>query len=504
MKKGVVIVLALMFMFSLTFVSAAVDLNDDGRISFGEWLRTVFKSTGNAITGFSIDDGGNSDSKDSSKDEPRDEPKEESKEDSKDDPSGIDEESDEQQIDSEIKQDSGDSDSSGSSSSGSDKDESRDSDDEEKEDSSDSDGKDDESKTESGDSDEEKSEERFTIIDEQGREVEVKIKTSIDDDGEIETKETRTFIDENGNEVKITIETEMYKGESKTETKRKITSPDGTEITFKTKTEIEDGETKTKTSVEINGASFETKLSVSTKVEDGETKVVVKLSTGVDQVITTTPDEAALLALEEFRSTNNFNLELTEFSEGNEVKAVFKATAVEQGKFLGLFNTQINLETLIDTQTGEIIQTERPWWAFLIVGADEANVCHATDAGHVVTTNVLITEVKDHLAHGDSVGECVVECGDGIIVEGIEACDDGNVLNGDGCNSLCQIEVAENSTIIENITLENNTIENNTFENITLENNTFENSTIKNVTLENNTFENNTIENNTLENITAP
>lgn len=38
-----------------------------------------------------------------------------------------------------------------------------------------------------------------------------------------------------------------------------------------------------------------------------------------------------------------------------------------------------------------------------------------------------------------SSGEFCAICGDGI-VEGTEACDDGNVVDGDGCNATCEIE----------------------------------------------------------------
>jgi cysteine-rich repeat protein len=36
---------------------------------------------------------------------------------------------------------------------------------------------------------------------------------------------------------------------------------------------------------------------------------------------------------------------------------------------------------------------------------------------------------------------CVVVCGDGYIVPNLETCDDGNNINGDGCDSTCQIEM---------------------------------------------------------------
>ena len=107
---------------------------------------------------------------------------------------------------------------------------------------------------------------------------------------------------------------------------------------------------------------------------------------------------------------------------------------------MGLFNTNVDLETLIDTETGEVIETNRPWWAFLVVGSDDATICHLEDETHSKTANILISEVKEHLSHGDSVGECVAVCGDGIIQEDSEQCDDGNILDGDECDSLCQVQ----------------------------------------------------------------
>ena len=289
---------------------------------------------------------------------------------------------------------------------------------------------------------------------------------------------------------------EIEDGEEETEVKKKITTPDGIEITFKTKTEIEHGKEVVKQSIEIEGAEVTTKLAVKEKFEDNKTKLKAKLSTGAEQDIIVLPDEALQIALNELQSTHGFVFEIAETVVDGQLEAVFKAKATMPGKLLGIFNTEIDLETLIDTQTGEIIQTRRPWWAFLIVGADEATVCHVSSEEKRVTRNVLITEVKLHLEHGDGIGECVVECNDGIIAEGVElceigdtqactttkeykgteacnstcggfescvstefcgdsivngpeACDDGNIIIGDGCDGFCQIEIEEtlNSTL---------------------------------------------------------
>lgn len=37
--------------------------------------------------------------------------------------------------------------------------------------------------------------------------------------------------------------------------------------------------------------------------------------------------------------------------------------------------------------------------------------------------------------------KCTITCGDGIVVAGLEECDDGNVQAGDGCSPLCKVEV---------------------------------------------------------------
>ena len=35
------------------------------------------------------------------------------------------------------------------------------------------------------------------------------------------------------------------------------------------------------------------------------------------------------------------------------------------------------------------------------------------------------------------------QCGDGVLHAGVEACDDGNTVDGDGCNATCQLEPGE-------------------------------------------------------------
>jgi len=341
---------------------------------------------------------------------------------------------------------------------------------------------------------EEKSDERTTIIDDQGREVEVRTKTKTKGD-RTETEERQTFVDENGNKIEIRTKTVMKDGKEEVVVKRKVESPDGTEITLKTKTEVREGRERVTNTIEVKGVEVTTELSVREENRADRAIVKAKLSTGAEQDIIVLPDEVILTAFEELQATDNFVFELNEVVDGDTRKAAFSAKASKPGKLLGVFNTQVDLETLIDTVTGEIIKTERPWWAFLVVEADDAVVCHVIGANKVKTLDVAIPAVKSHLEHGDNVGKCSAFCGDSILVEGVEscevddtqacttaegysgtatcdltctgfdtcvsaefcgdsvvngneACDDGDVIAGDGCDASCQIEVPVGSSTV--------------------------------------------------------
>lgn len=48
--------------------------------------------------------------------------------------------------------------------------------------------------------------------------------------------------------------------------------------------------------------------------------------------------------------------------------------------------------------------------------------------------------------------QCTSICGDGLTAAGMEACDDGNNNNGDGCSSSCALEPFFNCTTLANLT----------------------------------------------------
>jgi len=266
------------------------------------------------------------------------------------------------------------------------------------------------------------------------------------DDDKLKT-ETRTTIIEDGREIEIRTKTEIKDGLTETEERRIFTDENGNEITIRTKSEIGKGISVSKTTyyLKVKGVEVKTKLSLRTRIVNDKTRIKVKLSTGAEKDLFILPDKALLTALEELKATDNFEFEIIEESiEGEGRKAVFTAKARKSGRILGIFRKQVELETFIDIETGEIIKTNKPWWAFSVLKSNKMNICHVTseDKNERFTINIAISAVKSHLDHGDDAGDCLAICGDGIIVVGkdnveIETCDDGNLIGGDGCSSSC-------------------------------------------------------------------
>lgn len=79
------------------------------------------------------------------------------------------------------------------------------------------------------------------------------------------------------------------------------------------------------------------------------------------------PETASQTAIDRLGELN-FSIELKEVGAGNETKLIYEARAKKQGRFLGLFKITGEVQVQIDADTGEIISTKKPWWAFLASG----------------------------------------------------------------------------------------------------------------------------------------
>ncbi len=216
-------------------------------------------------------------------------------------------------------------------------------------------------------------EEKSKFIDEKGHEIEIKIKTQtkIREDGTSIREEERIFKDKSGNEVKAKIRIEIRAdGALITDEDREFVNNDGNLVKIRIKIESKDGSIKIKRVVEVEGAEIESDLEIAEEFEDDEIKLKANLSNGNKQDIKIMPDRASEIALEKLR-IKNFTIELKEVGKDDDLKAVYVAEGNEGGKFLGIFKVKLKLEAQIDSETGEVINFDRPWWAFLVASIAE-------------------------------------------------------------------------------------------------------------------------------------
>ena len=121
-----------------------------------------------------------------------------------------------------------------------------------------------------------------------------------------------------------------------------------------------------------------------------EYKCRKELSNGRNAEIKVTPETASEKAIERLEKIE-FNTELKEVGEGNEVKLVYEFTGKKNGKFFGIFKIQVRVRVQIDAETNDVVKEIRPWWSFLVSGLNEKG-----------------SEIKEEKGSGE---EIVVDCG---------------------------------------------------------------------------------------------
>ncbi|PJE81337.1 hypothetical protein COU58_03045 [Candidatus Pacearchaeota archaeon CG10_big_fil_rev_8_21_14_0_10_32_42] len=125
------------------------------------------------------------------------------------------------------------------------------------------------------------------------------------------------------------------------------------------------------------------------KLSSGEIKVETELpievegnniratqSNGVQSEIKIMPDAASEIALNRLRlrvcsEENNCTIELKEVGKKEQAQIVYELKIQKESKILGLFKKQMKVSVQVNAKTGEIVGTEKPWWAFLASEKDE-------------------------------------------------------------------------------------------------------------------------------------
>ena len=87
------------------------------------------------------------------------------------------------------------------------------------------------------------------------------------------------------------------------------------------------------------------------------------------------PDTASETAIQALKlnictEENNCQIELKEVGQGEQIQAAYEIKAQKQVKILGIFQTQMQVQTQVNAENGELIKTEKPWWAFLVTESE--------------------------------------------------------------------------------------------------------------------------------------
>jgi opacity protein-like surface antigen len=122
--------------------------------------------------------------------------------------------------------------------------------------------------------------------------------------------------------------------------------------------------------LKVGNAEARSSLEINQEQDQNKTKLNTQLSNGKNAEIKVMPDTASERAIERLQlkvcnSDNNCSIELKEVGSGEQVKVAYEVQAQKDARFLGLFKTKMNVQAQIDAETGEVIQSKKPWWAFL-------------------------------------------------------------------------------------------------------------------------------------------
>ncbi|HEA46517.1 MAG TPA: hypothetical protein ENH99_01925 [Candidatus Pacearchaeota archaeon] len=181
------------------------------------------------------------------------------------------------------------------------------------------------------------------------------------------------FVAADGSIVKIERKVEVENGKVKIKVKRKITYLNGTVVEKIIIIEREGNETRMRAKLKVEGVDgleVETELEIEDEFEGNETDLKAVMSNGRKALIKIMPDAASDIAIERLKALNFTKIELKEVRHRNEIKVAYKFEAKKEGKFLGIFKLKLKMSSLVDPETGEVLDTTKPWWAFLVSGED--------------------------------------------------------------------------------------------------------------------------------------
>lgn len=125
---------------------------------------------------------------------------------------------------------------------------------------------------------------------------------------------------------------------------------------------------------ETNGVMADADFELIQDIDKNKTRLRAKLSNGRNAEIKVMPDRASKTALERLRMkvcAENCTIELKEVGQGNQTRLSYELKAQRKSRLFGMFPAKMNVTAEVDAETGELIRSRKPWWAFLAAEPEE-------------------------------------------------------------------------------------------------------------------------------------
>lgn len=140
------------------------------------------------------------------------------------------------------------------------------------------------------------------------------------------------------------------------------------EIEKQDRVQIEVQQTDGVRTVRIKNPGQEKEITINTELNFGENGSEISIITSNQErkELKILPEQALERARNQLETKQINKIELKEQVRNNIPAVVYHIEANKTGRFLGIFKFAMKVETEIDAETGEVIQTSKPWWAFLV------------------------------------------------------------------------------------------------------------------------------------------
>ncbi|MBD3309810.1 hypothetical protein GF351_01175 [Candidatus Woesearchaeota archaeon] len=122
--------------------------------------------------------------------------------------------------------------------------------------------------------------------------------------------------------------------------------------------------------IRVQNVTAHTAQEVLQEKVQNRSRLMLSLSNGKNASIKVMPDTASQRAIQRLQlkvcsEENNCTIELKEVGQGEQMRAAYQVQAEKQVRMLGIWRTRMQVQAQVDAESGEVIRSQKPWWAFL-------------------------------------------------------------------------------------------------------------------------------------------